>query len=257
MYMMQQRQLSDETVEKLQKDSRITVVKLINKWVKEQKKSLTESQRIQKMYVYEQEFYNNGFELVAGVDEAGRGALAGPVVVGAVILFKHCYLPLLNDSKQLTAVQRDRLYSSIQDQAIAIGHEVIDSAIVDKKNIYQATVDGMYGAINQLPVKPEAVLIDAIPLSRLAIPSKAIIGGDTVSATIAAASIIAKVTRDRLMKEYDKLYPQYGFAYHKGYGTKEHFGALKKWGPCPIHRRTFEPVKSMVSCELFSLPFDG
>lgn len=255
MRMLQQGQLADEVVEMLRKDSRVTVVRMIDKWQQERANRIIESQRIQKLYVYEQEFYDESYKLLAGIDEAGRGSLAGPVVVGVVVLSQYCYLPLLNDSKQLTSARRDKLYSAIQEQALAVQHEVIDAAIVDKVNVYQATIGGMYAGIDKLPIRPEAVLIDAVPLPHLTMPSKAIIGGDTLSASIAAASIIAKVERDRIMEEYDKLYPQYGFAHHKGYGTKEHMIALEKWGPCPIHRRTFEPIKSMTAGESFLLPF--
>lgn len=255
MHMLQQGELRDEVAEMLQKDSRVTVVRMMDKWQQERANMITEKQRIQKLYAYEQEFYDDGYELLVGIDEAGRGSLAGPVVVGVVVLSQYCYLPLLNDSKQLTSARRDKLYSAIQEQALAVRHEVIDAAIVDKENIYQATVGGMYAGLEKLPFRPEAVLIDAVPLPHLTMPSRAIIGGDTLSASIAAASIIAKVERDRIMEEYDKLYPQYGFTHHKGYGTKEHMVALKKWGPCPIHRRTFEPIKSMTAGESFLLPF--
>ena len=171
--------------------------------------------------------------------------------MAAVILPHDLCLPKLNDSKKISAKVREELFDEIQEKAIAVGTALIDAQTIDRVNIYQATINGMYEAIFSLRPEPQEVLIDAVPLDRLPMASESIIKGDAKSASIAAASIIAKVTRDRLMDEYDKVYPEYGFAQHKGYGTAQHIEALKKYGPCPIHRRSFEPVRSL-SCD-----FDG
>ena len=185
-------------------------------------------------------------EYIAGVDEAGRGPLAGPVVVAAVILPLGLFLPRLNDSKKLSPKVRDALYDQIRDQAIAVGTAIIDEKTIDRINIYQATINGMYDAVFSLQPQPQKVLIDAVHLDRLPMPSLSIIKGDAKSASIAAASIIAKVTRDRLMDAYDKEYPVYGFARHKGYGTAEHVAAIRQYGPCPLHRQSFEPIRSLL-----------
>ena len=171
--------------------------------------------------------------------------------MAAVILPHDLCLPKLNDSKKISAKVREELFDEIQEKAIAVGTALIDAQTIDRVNIYQATINGMYEAIFSLRPEPQEVLIDAVPLDKLPMPSASIIKGDAKSASIAAASIIAKVTRDRLMDEYDKVYPEYGFAQHKGYGTAQHIEALKKYGPCPIHRRSFEPVRSL------SYDFDG
>lgn len=205
-----------------------------------------EKQRLLALYDYERAAWGEGLELVAGVDEAGRGPLAGPVSVAAVILPHELELPHLNDSKKLSPERREELFEEIREKALAIGTALVDAKTIDRVNIYQATINGMYEAIFSLQPEPQKVLIDAVPLEGLNSPSQSIIKGDAKSASIAAASIIAKVTRDRLMDEYDKKYPEYGFAQHKGYGTARHIEALHKYGPCPIHRISFEPIKSMV-----------
>lgn len=204
-----------------------------------------EDARLLALYSLEREAWGEGRELVAGVDEAGRGPLAGPVSVAAVILPHELKLPHLNDSKKLSAKVREELFLEIKEKAMAVGTALIDAETIDRVNIYQATINGMYDAIFSLRPEPQEVLIDAVPLAALPMPSRSIVRGDALSASIAAASIIAKVTRDHLMDEYDKKYPEYGFAHHKGYGTAEHIEALKKYGPCPIHRRSFEPVRSL------------
>ena len=202
-------------------------------------------ERVAAMYEYERQANAEGYDLIAGVDEAGRGPLAGPVAVAAVILPKELYLPFLNDSKKLSEKRRETLYDMIKDQAVAYSVVLVDREIIDKENIYEATKNGMYDAILKLSQKPDKVLIDAMPLDKLPIPSLSIVKGDAKSASIAAASVLAKVTRDRFMREMDKVYPEYGFKNHKGYGTKAHIEAIKKYGPCPLHRKSFEPIKSM------------
>ena len=232
---------SDELLAACEQDSRKAIGTLLRRYQRQQK----DKERLMQMYRYEHVAWQQGHTLVAGVDEAGRGPLAGPVSVAAVILPHDIYLPKLNDSKKLSAKVRDELYDEIQEKAIAIGTALIDAQTIDRINIYQATINGMYESIFQLQPAPQEVLIDAVHLENLPMPSESIIKGDAKSASIAAASIIAKVTRDRLMDEYDKKWPQYGFAQHKGYGTAQHIAALKEYGPCPIHRLSFEPVKSL------------
>jgi len=194
---------------------------------------------------FERELYDNGIELIAGVDEVGRGPLIGPVVAAAVILPKNYRLEGLNDSKKLSEKKRDMFYEIINKDAIAIGIGIIDEKVIDEVNIYEASKLAMIGAINSLDIKPEHVLIDAMPLD-LEMPSTSIIKGDAKSLSIAAASVIAKVTRDRMMYELDEKYPEYGFASHKGYPTKKHIEALKKYGLIEGYRKTYTPIKDMI-----------
>lgn len=205
---------------------------------------MTDQERVDALYEHER---RTGVGLVAGVDEAGRGPLAGPVVVAAVILPPRLYLPKLNDSKKLTPRQRDKLFDAINAQAIAVNAVIVDAATIDRLNILQATLGGMCAAVRGLSPQPQHVLVDGNALPPLPMPTTSIVKGDAKSASIAAASVIAKVTRDRLMLECDARWPQYGFARHKGYGTAAHMAALREFGPCPIHRRSFEPVKGMVA----------
>jgi ribonuclease HII len=197
------------------------------------------------MYQYENELYNSGFTYIAGVDEAGRGPLAGPVVAAAVILKKGAILKYTNDSKQLSEKQREKALIEIKENALAIGIGISSVEEIDLINIYRASREAMLSAIYQLKIKPEFLLIDAMPME-IDIPLKSIIKGDTLSISIAAASIVAKTTRDAYMIEMDKVFPEYGFKNHKGYGTKEHLEAIEKYGITPIHRKTYEPVKSML-----------
>jgi len=242
--LVKQKDLTAETITALTNDTRSAVQRLFRKWEREQ----TEMQRVEALYKYEYQFQKQGIEYIAGVDEAGRGPLAGPVFVAAVILPIGLYIPKINDSKKISAKVRESIYELLLKEAIAIERSIVDEKTIDRINIYQATINGMYNAILSLQPKPQQVLIDAVPLKQLDIPSLSLIKGDAISASIAAASIVAKVERDHMMEEYDKMYPEYGFAQHKGYGTAQHVAALKKYGPCPIHRRSFEPVKSLVTC---------
>lgn len=235
-------QITEDFLAACRADSRKAVGTLVRRYERAQ----AEHERLLAMYRYEHLAWAEGREIVAGVDEAGRGPLAGPVSVAAVILPHDLCIPKLNDSKKLSAKVREELFDEIQAKAIAVSSTLVDAATIDRVNIYQATINGMYEAIFALKPQPQEVLIDAVPLENLPMPSSSIIKGDAKSASIAAASIIAKVTRDRLMDEYDKLYPEYGFAQHKGYGTAQHIEALRKYGPCPIHRVSFEPVRSFV-----------
>ena len=205
-----------------------------------------DKERVQNLYKYEDEAREHGYKLIAGVDEAGRGSLVGPVVVAAVILPEDLYLERLDDSKKLSAKVREILYDKII--SVAISHKVVSVDIdeIDKFNIYQATLLGMKRAVEGLDVQPEIVLTDAMKVDfGEKIQSHSIIHGDALSASIAAASIIAKVTRDRLADKWALDYPEYGFEHNRGYGTQEHIAAIEKYGPCPLHRRSFNPVKSL------------
>ena len=180
-----------------------------------------------------------GLRLICGVDEAGRGPLAGPVCAAAVILPEHLQIPGLNDSKKLTDKKRRELFPVIQEQAIAYGIGLASEQEIDEINILQATFLAMRRALDQLTVRPEIALIDGNRETDFGLPVKTVVKGDSLSANIAAASILAKVTRDNLMMELAQKYPEYGFEIHKGYGTKAHYEALRTYGPCPIHRKTF------------------
>ena len=193
--------------------------------------------RTEEMLVYERRFSEKG--LIAGVDEVGRGPLCGPVVACAVILPSDHPILYLNDSKQLTEKKREELYKVIREEAVAIGLGMESPEIIDEINILQATYSAMRKAIGQLNPPARFLLNDAVMIPQVSVPQCPIIHGDAKSASIAAASIVAKVTRDHMMEDYDRLYPGYGFAKNKGYGTAQHIEALKELGPCPIHRRTF------------------
>lgn len=224
------------------------------KEMKEQKaleKLNNEIVRVSKLYEYEDEARRQGFNFIAGVDEAGRGSLAGPMVVAAVILPPNIFIDHLNDSKKLTHKIRDRLYDEIKDKAISYSSVCVDIEQIDRENIYQATLSGMYQAVKALPIQPDFVLTDAMKVKfDEPIETRSIIHGDALSASIAAASIIAKVTRDRMTDVWDLQYPQYGFSHNRGYGTKLHREAIHKFGPCELHRRSFEPIKSILSKQL-------
>ena len=188
-----------------------------------------------------------GYRRIAGIDEAGRGPLAGPVVAAAVILPTRCRLVGINDSKQLSAKDREQVYTAILEQAVGVGVGSADVAEIDQLNILEATRLAMRRAVEQLVPLPDYVLIDAVVLPGFKVPTRPIIKGDSLSVSIAAASIIAKVTRDRLMARYHEIFPEYGFLSHKGYGTAEHLERLARHGPCAIHRRTFAPVQEVMS----------
>lgn len=226
----------------LRQDARKNVQTLLRRYDRWQK----EQARLLNLFTYEQKFYEQGLTLVAGTDEVGRGPLAGPVTAAAVILPPKCLLPKLNDSKKLSAKIRNNLYAEITAQAISYAIVHISPAEIDSLNIYKATEKAMYTAINQLHPTPEAIISDAMPLRELTLPVLPLIKGDTKSANIAAASILAKVSRDKLMDDYDLKYPHYGFAHNKGYGTAEHLAALQKYGITPIHRRSFSPIKELL-----------
>lgn len=232
--------------EELILDGRAGVQAAISKRKRELQKQVDEDLRLEKMLAYEKELYAQGIDLIAGVDEVGRGPLAGPVVAAAVILPKACKIPGLNDSKKIPKSKHKEIYEAVLQNAIAIGIGIKDNQVIDQVNIYEATKLAMMEAIGQLEPQPQHLLIDAMRLD-LPIPQTSIIKGDANSLSIAAASIVAKVTRDQMMEEFDKEYPGYDFAQNAGYGTAKHLAGLDKLGVTPIHRRSFEPIKSM--CE--------
>lgn len=204
--------------------------------ISEEKLAL-ERVRLEGMREFENKYSDLAY--VAGIDEAGRGPLAGPVVAAAVILPKDIFLPFLNDSKKVTEKRRDVLFDEIKKNAIAYGIGIASNTLIDEINILQATYEAMREAINALEKIPDVLLVDAVHIPDINIKQVGIVKGDAKSVNIAAASILAKVTRDRIMAEYDKIYPDYGFASNKGYGTATHIAALKEVGPCAIHRKSF------------------
>ena len=220
-----------------EQDERAGVVGLIVQYRKKLEKLAAERERLERMWVYEREYRSCG--LVCGIDEAGRGPLAGPVVAGAVILPEDCEILYLNDSKKLSEKKREELYEEIKEKAVAWAVGMASPARIDEMNILQATYEAMAQAVSQLTPAPQVALNDAVRIPQLTMTQVPIIKGDAKSVSIAAASIMAKVTRDRLMKEYDAVMPQYGFASHKGYGSAAHIDAIRKYGPSPIHRHSF------------------
>lgn len=232
--------------EELILDGRAGVQAAISKRKRELQKQVDEDLRLEKMLAYEKELYAQGIDLIAGVDEVGRGPLAGPVVAAAVILPKACKILGLNDSKKIPKSKHKEIYEAVLQNAIAIGIGIKDNHVIDQVNIYEATKLAMREAIGQLEPQPQHLLIDAVRLD-LPISQTSIIKGDANSLSIAAASIVAKVTRDQMMEEFDRKYPGYDFAQNAGYGTAKHLAGLDQLGVTPIHRRSFEPVKSM--CE--------
>lgn len=228
-----------ERITEIQNEYGISLEKLYDKYSKKKAAYEKECARYEKMCCFEKDAYKRGIRFVAGVDEAGRGPLAGPVVAAAVILPENMFIEGLNDSKKLTAKRREELFDVIKEKALSYGIGIVDEKCIDEINILNAARKAMGIAVNSLKPKPDLVLIDAERLVDVNINQLSIVRGDTLSVSIAAASIIAKVTRDRMICRLDKDYPQYGFAKHKGYGTKEHIDAIKKYGICPIHRISF------------------
>ena len=225
-------------INKYREDERSGVQKLVESAGKRYGRYEQELEHQEYMLTYERK-YGDKYDLICGIDEAGRGPLAGPVVAGAVILPKELKIMYLNDSKQLTEKKREELYDVIMDQALAVGVGIVSPERIDEINILQATYEAMRKAVQSLKIQPQILLNDAVIIPKIDLPQVKIIKGDAKSLSIAAASVIAKVTRDRMMKEYHQLFPEYGFDQHKGYGSKSHIEAIKKYGPCPIHRRSF------------------
>lgn len=203
-----------------------------------------EIERLTNLKRYEENLYNDGLKYICGIDEAGRGPLAGPVVVGAVVMPRDSMLEFMNDSKKVTEKRRELLYEEIINTSLAYGIGIISQDEIDKINILNATKKGLHEALGQviekLKQKPDIIIVDALrEIDTFGITYESIIKGDATCYSISAASILAKVTRDRIMAEWDKIYPQYGFAAHKGYGTAKHIQAIKEYGPCPLHRKSF------------------
>ena len=233
-------EVSEAQINELEADPRAGVQKLLVSYRKRQAKLLAKKEEFLRRFSYEKKFWEKG-QLVAGVDEVGRGPLAGPVVTAAVIIDQGFDLLDVNDSKKLSPEKRLKLYPKILAEAVSVGIGVKSAEVIDQINIYEADRQAMAQAVRALDVKPNALLVDAmnVPVN---LPQVKLIKGDAKSNSIAAASIVAKVFRDQLMDDYDRIYPQYCFHHNAGYGTKEHIEALKKYGPTPIHRKTFAPV---------------
>ena len=236
--------LADPFLAEEANDPRSGVQKAIEKRKRAIQAELDEDLRLEQMLRYEKELYKAGYQAIAGIDEVGRGPLAGPVVAAAVILPLGCKIKGLNDSKKIPKKKHQEIYQVVMDKALAVGIGLMDSEIIDQVNIYEATKLAMKEALSKLSLKPDYLLIDAMKLD-VDIPQESIIKGDANSLSIAAASIVAKVTRDKLMADYDKKFPGYDFAKNAGYGTRSHLQGLERSGVTPIHRKTFEPIKSM------------
>ena len=230
--------LLPDFIEEYINDGRPGVSKIIGMAQKRMEKLRIERERIERLKEYENQYWPE-FDYIGGIDEVGRGPLAGPVVTACVVLPKDCSILYINDSKKLSASKREELYEIIMKEAVSVGIGVCSEQRIDEINILQATYEAMRQAISECSVEPQVLLNDAVTIPEVIIQQVPIIKGDAKSISIGAASIIAKVTRDRMMVEYDSIYPEYHFASNKGYGSAEHIEALKKYGPCPIHRRSF------------------
>ena len=237
--------VSEEEFAALKNDPRSGVQKLLTSYKRKQELLLKKKEQFLSRFQYERRFWGKG-QLVAGVDEVGRGPLAGPVVTAAVIIDENFDLIDVNDSKKLSTKRRLELYPKILEKAVSVGIGIKNAQVIDEINIYEADRLAMAEAVKDLDRKPDALLVDAMDVP-IAIPQIKLIKGDAKSNSIGAASIVAKVFRDKLMDDYDALYPQYKFSKNAGYGTKDHLDALNKFGPTPIHRKSFEPIKSMLN----------
>lgn len=240
-------EISDELLEVLRSDERKGVQSLLQTYERKQQRQEQLEQKFLEMTWYEQKNYANGSRYIAGMDEAGRGPLAGPVVAAAVILPSDFKLLGLDDSKRLNEATREMFFETIKEQAISFGISIISNEKIDQINIFEATKLAMYDAFDHLNLKSDHVLIDAVHLDRISCTSEVITKADQKSVTVAAASILAKVTRDRFMKEIHNAHPLYDFASNMGYGTKHHMNMLMKYGVSPYHRRSFAPVKNAAS----------
>ena len=236
---------SEEFLVELELDQRVAVKKLLQAYHKRIEKAALERERFHKMLSYERQYYDEGAKLIAGVDEAGRGPLAGPLVIAAVVMPQEFFISGLNDSKQISASKRDKLYDEILQKALSVSVNIVSISNIDELNIYRATQQGMAEVLLHLDKQPDVALIDAMPVEAGDIKTVSLVHGDALSASIAAASIIAKVTRDRIMEKLDTLYPVYKFANNKGYGSKDHMQAIDQDGVTEWHRRSYEPVKSL------------
>ncbi len=243
--MFEQSKITTEMIIELKKDPRKGVIKLLEK--REKQESILNEQRelLQSMSAFETDLFEKGFNMIAGIDEVGRGPLAGPVVAAAVILPKTFKVLGINDSKKLSYEKKEEYFQLINEKALSVGIGIVPAYMVDEVNIYQATKIAMKNAVSQLDPKPDFLLIDAMKVE-VDHPQLSIIKGDEKSISIAAASIVAKVTRDRYMKELGEEYPEYGFQSHMGYGTKQHLEAISNFGIISEHRRSFEPIKRYI-----------
>lgn len=228
-----------DLIARYEADERAGVRKIAEKHAKRYAALLKERERMHALFEYERYYYEQGYQVICGIDEAGRGPWVGPVVAGAVILPRDCDILYVNDSKKLSEAKREELYEVIKEKAVSWAVGSASEKRIDEINILQATYEAMREAISKLSPAPEVLLNDAVIIPKVDKPQVKIIKGDAKSATIGAASIMAKVTRDRMLVEYDKIYPEFQFAKNKGYGTKDHIEALRKYGPTPIHRRSF------------------
>jgi ribonuclease HII len=233
---------NDPLIKELAKDSRKGVIQLMNRWEKKMELKIRAKSKFIEMTMFERKYHELGYEWIAGVDEVGRGPLAGPVVAAAVILPSDFHLYGIDDSKKLSENKREEFFKIIQEKAVAIEVGVIEAEVIDEINIYEATKKAMNTAIQSLSKQPDVLLIDAMKLNTPFL-EESIIKGDAKSISIAAASIIAKVTRDRMMKQYAAQYPEYRFEQNMGYGTKDHLDAIQLYGITPLHRRSFAPIK--------------
>lgn len=236
-----------EVIAALSSDPRGGAQKLVRQCQARMEDWQKEKQRLGRMFSYERQVWAMGYRLVAGIDEVGRGPLAGPVVAAAVILPSEVLLPGIDEIKRLSARRRQELYDRIQEVAVAVGIGMVHPEGIDEANVMMATYKAMVKAVQDLSPAPDYLLIDGLHLPNVVQPQAPVVGGDGLSCSIAAAAVVAKVTRDQYMVEMDKLYPQYGFANHKGYGTAEHREALERHGPCPIHRRSCGSLREVVA----------
>ncbi len=243
--------VSRAVLEELLRDPRAGVRQIALRHLRKLERMEREAARLERMWQTERTYWAKGYGAVAGLDEAGRGCLAGPVVAAAVILPEDFDVSGLNDSKQLSPAEREELRGRIDREATAVGIGMADVEYIDAHNILQATYEAMRRAVSNLPAPPDALLVDALTVPGLAIPQQAIIKGDSLSHSIAAASIVAKTERDRWMEAVARRYPEYGFDRNKGYATPDHLAALDRWGPCPLHRRSFAPVRERLQGSLF------
>lgn len=235
----QEENISESLLAAMKNDSRIGIQKLLERYYREQEEQIKRQEKVQFMLFHEKKLWSKGFSFIGGIDEAGRGPLAGPVVSACVVLPKDLIIEGVDDSKKLTSYRREQLFGEIMEKALSYGIGVVDNGKIDDVNIYQATIESMEQAVNACSQSPDYLLLDAMQLKSIPLPQLSLIGGDAKSQTIASASILAKVTRDKIMEAFAKIYPEYGFERHKGYGTEEHVEAIRKHGPSPIHRKSF------------------
>lgn len=237
---------ADELLSTLKADPRKGVQQAINQWQRRLRARQAALTAFHQRFKFEKYYWQHGCQYVAGMDEVGRGPLAGPVVTCAVILDDSFDLVGVTDSKQLSRHEREELYLKIVNEAVEVSIAVNDQDVIDRLNIYAATQDAMMRSVQTLHHRPDHLIVDAVPLPALNIPQTTLIKGDQKSISVAAASIVAKEYRDHLMRDYDRIYPGYGFAENMGYGTKQHLAGIKQLGACPIHRRSFKPVPEYV-----------